>query len=369
MSGIFWPASYPLALMNQRPLKRPTLHDVAKKAGVAVSTVSGILNNRSDSWCSQQTRERVLAAAQTLDYRPNLMARALRLSRFQAATLVVPDLTNPLFALLARSIQRAMEQSGYELLIEDTEESLDREKKILNEVGSHNTDGLIFVPSGDLSQIAARLHEISRTFPVVQFGPAMPDTRIDTVEADFSKSQREAIDHLVGLGHRSIGYVDSLVDSFDGIHRVAIFREQLRQAGMVVDEKNLIRCRHNAADVRVATARWASETRPGERATAFLCTNDLTALGSIRGFLDAGLTVPEDFSVVGFDDIPLASYFPHPLTTIAQPVAEVAAAASRTLIDRIVGKLQGPATHQVFYTSLVMRETTAPPAAPDVRRA
>jgi LacI family transcriptional regulator len=254
-------------------------------------------------------------------------------------------------------------------LIEDTEESLDREKKILNEVGSHNTDGLIFVPSGDLSQIAARLHEISRTFPVVQFGPAMPDTRIDTVEADFSKSQREAIDHLVGLGHRSIGYVDSLVDSFDGIHRVAIFREQLRQAGMVVDEKNLIRCRHNAADVRVATARWASQTRPGERATAFLCTNDLTALGSIRGFLDAGLTVPEDFSVVGFDDIPLASYFPHPLTTIAQPVAEVAAAASRTLIDRIVGKLQGPATHQVFYTSLVMRETTAPPAAPDVRRA
>jgi LacI family transcriptional regulator len=369
MSGIFWPASYPLALMNQRPLKRPTLHDVAKKAGVAVSTVSGILNNRSDSWCSQQTRERVLAAAQTLDYRPNLMARALRLSRFQAATLVVPDLTNPLFALLARSIQRAMEQSGYELLIEDTEESLDREKKILNEVGSHNTDGLIFVPSGDLSQIAARLHEISRTFPVVQFGPAMPDTRIDTVEADFSKSQREAIDHLVGLGHRSIGYVDSLVDSFDGIHRVAIFREQLRQAGMVVDEKNLIRCRHNAADVRVATARWASETRPGERATAFLCTNDLTALGSIRGFLDAGLTVPEDFSVVGFDDIPLASYFPHPLTTIAQPVAEVAAAASRTLIDRIVGKLQGPATHQVFYTSLVMRETTAPPVVPDARRA
>ena len=369
MSGAFWPTSYPLALMNQRPLKRPTLHDVAKKAGVAVSTVSGILNNRSDSWCSRQTRERVLAAAQTLDYRPNLMARALRLSRFQAATLVVPDLTNPLFALLARSIQRAMEQSGYELLIEDTEESLDREKKILNEVGSHNTDGLIFVPSGDLSHIAARLHEISRTFPVVQFGPAMPDTRIDTVEADFSKSQREAIDHLVGLGHRSIGYVDSLGDSFDGIHRVAIFREQLRQAGMVVDEKNLIRCRHNAADVRVATARWASETRPGERATAFLCTNDLTALGSIRGFLDAGLTVPEDFSVVGFDDIPLASYFPHPLTTIAQPVAEVAAAASRTLIDRIVGKLQGPATHQVFYTSLVMRETTAPPAAPDARRA
>ena len=355
--------------MTQRPLKRSTLHDVAKKAGVAVSTVSGILNNRSDSWCSQQTRERVLAAAQTLNYRPNLMARALRLSRFEAATLVVPDLTSPLFALVARSIQRAMEQVGYELLIEDTEESLDREKKVLNDAASHNTDGLIFVPSGDLSQIAARLHEISRNFPVVLFGPAMPGTRIDTVEADFAKSQREAIDHLVTLGHRSIGYVDSLFERFDGSHRVAIFREQLREAGMVLDEKNLIRCRHNAADVRVATARWASETKPGERATAFLCTNDLTALGSIRGFLDVGLTVPEDVSVVGFDDIPLASYLPHPLTTMAQPVAQMGAAASRTLIDRIVGKMQGPATHQVFDASLVMRETTAPPAVPDARRA
>ena len=197
----------------------------------------------------------------------------------------------------------------------------------------------------------------------------MPGTRIDTVEADFSKSQREAIDHLVTLGHRSIGYVDSLVGRFDGSHRVAVFREQLQQAGMVLDEKNLIRCRHNAADVRVATARWASETKPGERATAFLCTNDLTALGSIRGFLDVGLTVPEDVSVVGFDDIPLASYLPHPLTAMAQPVAQMGAAASRTLIDRIVGKMQGAATHQVFDASLVIRETTAPPAAPDALRA
>ena len=353
----------------QHPLKRPTLRDVAENAGVAVSTVSSILNGRTDSWASQETKERVFAAARALNFRPNRMAQALRSSHFRAATLVVPDLTSPLFALVARSIQRAMEQVGYELLIEDTEESLDREKKILNDAASHNTDGLIFVPSGDSSQIAARLHEISRNFPVVLLGPAMPGTRIDTVEADFSKSQREAIDHLVTLGHRSIGYVDSLVGRFDGSHRVAVFREQLQQAGMVPDEKNLIRCRHNAADVRVATARWASETKPGERATAFLCTNDFTALGSIRGFLDVGLTVPGDFSVVGFDDIPLASYLPHPLTTMAQPVAQMGAAASRTLIDRIVGKMQGPATRQVFDTSLVIRETTAPPAAPDALRA
>ena len=349
--------------MTQRPLKRSTLHDVAKKAGVAVSTVSGILNNRSDSWCSQQTRERVLAAAQTLDYRPNLMARALRLSRFQAATLVVPDLTNPFFVLLARSFQRSMEQGGYELLIEDTEGDLEKEKRVLNDVASHNTDGVVLILSSDADLHAERLDELSRTFPLVIIGASVPGSRIDTLQSDWRNSLGKAIEHLVKLGHQSVGFVDSLVgrlsDSFDD--RVAIFREEVKRAGLVFDERNWIRSRHELAEVRLAAGRWGSQIPAVGGATAFICTNDFTALGTIRGFLDAGLSVPEDISVVGFDDIPLASYLPRPLTTIAQPVAQMAAAATKTLLDRISGKLKGPATRQVFATSLVIRESTAVP--------
>ncbi|MCX6845611.1 MAG: LacI family DNA-binding transcriptional regulator [Verrucomicrobia bacterium] len=345
----------------QHPLKRPTLRDVAENAGVAVSTVSSILNGRTDSWASQETKERVFAAARALNYRPNRMAQALRSSHFRAATLVVPDLTNPFFALLARAIQRSMEQAGYELLIEDSEGNLEREKKILNDVASHNTDGVILILSTDSALHAERLDELSRTFPVVQIGLPMPGSRIDTLQSDWTMSLRKAIDHLMKLGHRSLGFVDSMAGRNDVLGRVATFRNELKQVGLTLDQRNLVRCHHEVNDVRVATGRWASETVPGERASAFICTNDFTALGTIRGLLDAGLSVPDDISVVGFDDIPLASYLPRPLTTIAQPMAQMAAAASQILLDRISGKMQGPATHHIFATSLIIRESTAQP--------
>jgi DNA-binding LacI/PurR family transcriptional regulator len=343
------------------PAKRPTLHDVAKSAGVAVSTVSSILNNRPDSWSSQETRDRVFAAARQLQYKPNRMARALRLSRFQAATLVVPDLTNPLYALLARSIQRALEKSGYELLIEDTEESVEREKKILADVASHNTDGIIMVLSVDASVHASRIEELSRAFPIIIIGEEKVPSRVDTMHSDWRASLCQAIEHLIGMGHRSIGLVDSLEGREDVLLRVQIASEQMRLAGLPVDDRNVVHCRHNPEAVRLAVSRWAETTAPRDRATAFICTNDLTAIGSMRGLLDAGLRVPEDISLVGFDDIPLASYLPRPLTTIAQPVTQLGTAAAQTLLDRIAGRLQGPSTHQVFPTSLIIRESTAPP--------
>jgi DNA-binding LacI/PurR family transcriptional regulator len=345
----------------QPSLKRPTLHDVAKQAGVAVSTVSSILNDRPDSWSSQETRDRVLAAARTLHYKPNRMARALRLSCFNAATLVVPDLSNPFFALLARSIQRAMEQAGYQLLIEDSEENPQREQRILSDVASHNTDGIVLILCGGAQLHAARLEELSRTFPVVIFGSAMPEMNIDTLQSDWRVGVRKTLEHLSKLGHRSVGFVDSLADRGDYLERVAIFKEELEAVGLVLDEKNWVRCRHEVAEVRVAAGQWASQTPLGQRATAFVCTNDLAALGAIRGLLDAGLSVPDDVSIVGYDDIPLASYLPRPLTTIAQPITQMGAAASRTLIDRITGKLKGSPTHQIFPTFLVPRETTAAP--------
>jgi len=270
-------------------------------------------------------------------------------------------LTNPFFALLARSFQRAMEQAGYELLIEDTEEDLEKEKRVLNDVASHNTDGVVLVLSSDADLHAERLDELSRTFPVVLVGSPMPASRIDTLQSDWRNSLRKAIEHLVKLGHRSVGFVDSLAGRSDGLDRVTIFREELKRAGVAFDEKNWIRSRHEVAEVRVAAGRWGSQIPAVGGATAFICTNDFTALGTIRGLLDAGLSVPDDVSVVGFDDIPLASYLPRPLTTIAQPVVQMAAAATQTLLDRIGGKLKGPATHQVFATSLVVRESTAAP--------
>ena len=129
-----------------------------------------------------------MTAAKALDYRPNRMARALRTSRFHAATLLVPDLTNPLFALLARYIQRALEQAGNDLLIEDTEWNPAREEKILADVDSHNTDGIIIVPSVDASVYALRLKELSQNFPLVLIGPPLPEVQVDTLQAEIGRA-------------------------------------------------------------------------------------------------------------------------------------------------------------------------------------
>jgi LacI family transcriptional regulator len=275
--------------------KRATLHNVAKKAGVAVSTVSSILNNRPDSWSSQKTRERVLAAAKALDYRPNRMARALRTSRFHAATLVVPDLTNPLFALLARYIQRALEQAGNDLLIEDTEWNPAREEKILADVDSHNTDGIIIVPSVDASVYALRLKELSQNFPLVLIGPPLPNVQVDTLQADWKVSLAKVLDHLTKLGHQSIGFVDSLANRSDGLDRVAIFRHELAKLGLNLQDHNWVRCRHEVSEARVATGRWASETSANNRATAFVCTNDLTPLVASEAFSMQAFPCPKTF--------------------------------------------------------------------------
>ena len=236
-----------------------------------------------------------------------------------------------------------------------------KEEKILADVDSHNTDGIIIVPSVDASVYALRLKELSQNFPLILIGPPLPKVQVDTLQADWKVSLAKVLDHLTKLGHQSIGFVDSLATRSDGLDRVAIFRQELAKLGLNLQDHNWVRCRHEVSEVRVATGRWASETSAANRATAFVCTNDLTAIACIRGFLDAGLSVPEDVSVVGFDDIPMASYLPRPLTTIAQPVPQIAEAACQTLLDRIEGKLQGPGTHQIFSTSLVIRETTSAP--------
>jgi len=344
----------------ERSLKRPTLHNVAEMAGVAVSTASSILNGRSDSWSSQATRERVFAAVRALHYKPNRMARALRLNRFQAATLVVPDLTNPFYALLARSFQRSMESHGYELLVEETENDPQKETRTLEEAADHNNDGVIVVLL-DPAAHTAHLAELAQKAPVLLFGAPLPESPIDTLQSDARVSIGRAIEHLTGLGHRRVGFVDALSGVVDTVGRLAIFREEAARAGVEFDGSAHIGCTHDIAEARIAAGRWASQTPASARATALLCTNDVTAIGTIRGLLDAGLSVPGDVSVVGFDDIPVASYLTRPLTTISQPVAQMAAAATRTLLDRIGGKLDGPSTHQIFPTALIIRETTAAP--------
>lgn len=336
---------------------RAKLQDVALAAGVAVSTVSGILNSRSDSWASAETKKRVFEAARKLGYTPNRLARSLRLQHNSLALLVVPDLLNPFFAGLAREVTQAMESRGYEVTLEETEFKPEREARILNEVASRHVDGLIGVFARPASHVEI-LKKISVSFPVVVFGSPMATTQVDTLESDIRASLGEAIAHLRELGHRSVGFVDPLLGFDDPLARVHFFSDFAEHSGMQTTADWMIRCTSDLGHIRTTVSDWASHTRAGDRPTALFCMNDLTAIATIRGLKDAGLSVPRDISVIGFDNIALGAFLECPLTTIAQPLETMGQMATEILVNRISRQRVGPATHLTMPTRLIIRSST-----------
>lgn len=345
--------------------RRTTLRDVAKEADVAVSTVSGILTSRSDSWASEETRERVLAAAKKLGYHANQLARGLRLNRFQLVVAILPDITSPYFAALARALHRALEFKGYELLIEETEMKPAKEVRALQDLANRHIDGAICTLM-DASAHRPLLKELNARFPIIVAGGMVADADIDTIDIDCHQSLGEAIDHLVDLGHKRIGFVDSHFGFCDYNQRLEIFRAAMEAKGLGFPDSWLLRCTHSLSDIRHTVRNWAIAIPPKDRPTALCCLNDLTAMGAIRGLADLGLSVPRDISVVGFDDIFLADFLVCPLTTIALPADTLAQMAAELLVNRITGKVTGAATRIDLPTRFVVRESTGR-VTPEVR--
>jgi LacI family transcriptional regulator len=346
--------------------RRSTLRDVASESGVAVSTVSGILNNRSDSWVSQATRERVHAAAKKLDFIPNRLARGLRLNHHNMAFAILPDLNNPFFANLSRFLRISFESKGYELTSEETEFKRDRESRILEGLPARYSDGVI-ATLGNVSLHADFLKKLSQKLPLVILGPGFAESGLDTVGSDIKTGIQEAMMHLAELGHRQIGLIDSLMEVSDPIARQSVFRTQARQLGLTLGEESCVHCTCDLGHIRHAVQSWARALPPSNRPTALLCTNDMTALAAMRGLQDADLAVPADMSIIGCDNITLGEYLHCPLTTISQPTETLAQMASDILLGRITGQRVGPAASILLPTRLLIRSSTGRPPASKVR--
>lgn len=346
--------------------RRSTLRDVASESGVAISTVSGILNNRSDSWASQATRERVQAAAKKLDFIPNRLARGLRLNRHNMAFAILPYLNNPFFANLSRFLRISFESKGYELSFEETEFKRERESQILEGLPSRYIDGVI-VSLGNASLHSDFLRRLSKRLPLVILGPGFEGSGIDTVGSDIKIGIQEAMMHLAELGHRQIGLIDSLMEISDPIARQSVFRTQAKQLGLTLGEESCVHCTCDLGHIRHAVQSWARALPPSNRPTALLCTNDMTAIAAMRGLLDAGISVPADISLIGCDNITLGEFLACPLTTISQPTETLAQMASDILLGRITGQKVGEATNILLPTRLLIRSSTGRPATSKAR--
>lgn len=345
--------------------RRARLVDVAARAGVAPNTASTILNNRPDSWASQETRERVLLAAKELVYRPSKAALGVRLGRYHTIGLVVPDLHNPFFPVLADYLDQAVAPFGYDLILEHARNDLTAEQRCFRTILDRQVDGVaLFVSDPELHR--PFLAGLAASGPPAVALAAKPDIAlpIDAVVSDFTEGFTQAIDHLTALGHQRFAFLCALAKGQDDGNRPALYRTLLGAKGIAPEHIHFAHCEHHIASARDAFRDLLRRTRR-HRPTALIALNDLSAIGAMRAAADENLAVPRDLSIVGVDNIPLGAYLPVALTTISQPIKEMVARTASLLMQRIVGKAATRPTQTIFPTALLIRESTGqPPPSP-----
>ncbi|MFE1665337.1 LacI family DNA-binding transcriptional regulator [Microbacterium sp. P02] len=297
-----------------RPTKGVTISDVAARAGVSLSTVSRVLNDNPT--VDPVMADRVRAAAAELNYSANPLARSLVLGRTQTVAVVVPDLGNPTFQGILRGLSRAAAADGYHVLIADSAETVG-EESVLAVATRRRTDGIILcAPRMPLDELRALLPQIS---PVVLVNRA-PEAGTPVVAADYAAALREILDHLHAYGHRRYLYLAGTTRSASNAARLrAIAEFGAAHPDVTVDERE--------AGVDFESGERAAAGLGSTDATAILGFNDLVAMGAMSTLRAAGVRVPEDVSITGFDDIPFARHATPALTTASVPTGELGARA------------------------------------------
>ncbi|NIY76431.1 LacI family transcriptional regulator [Thalassospira sp. HF15] len=337
--------------------KIATIEDVARQAGVSIATVSRALHK--PDVVSETTREKVQTAIAATGYTANVMARNLRLNRSGMILLLVPDIGNPFFSSILSGIEKGASQAGYNVLIGDTQNDPEREATYAAYLRSNQADAMILL-NGRLPAPLAKA-PANATSPVVIACERIPGCALPTVIIDNDEASFVATRHLIDLGHTRIAHVSGPTGNILTTDRVTGYRRALKSAG-ITSEPNLIYRGDFSIDSGIAAGRALladAKTRP----TAVCCASDGMAIGVIVAAKEVGLRIPQDLSVVGFDDIPHAAAYDPPITTVRQPRRRLGEQAIALLLDRLGSKI--PSAHHdsgpvIVPTELIIRQSTGP---------
>lgn len=333
-----------------------TLRDVADRSGVSITTVSRILNNRETGVpVREETRQRILAAAKELDYRPNLLARGLRGSPSSLLGVIARDISDPFHIQILRGINETSRLRGYRLFLGHVDYQPEEAVTYSTMFEHSHADGIIVI--GDLEGGDATLDTLAQQHRFV-VGVTDRTTRrqIPGVYADNTAGTVLALDHLWNLGHRSIMCVSDS-RTYDGRMRIDRYERFLRDRGAGDRIQVFITDQEPAPSFELGTRIFKSLT-----ATAVFATSDATAIGLMQAAFQAGIPIPERLSMVGYDDIDLAPYTIPPLTTVSQTGVEMGRSAARLLFDMIDRTLNREEVGDVILApNLVVRQSTAPP--------
>jgi DNA-binding LacI/PurR family transcriptional regulator len=327
------------------------LKDVARVAGVSVSTVSRVLTG--SPLVNDETRARVKRAMEELDYRPNRVARRLRRDTARASLigLIVPDIQNPFFAELVRGVESIAQKHGYMVFLGNSDEDGANEKRYVDLMRAESVDGLILPPSSDIAQTVSGLARAG--LPVVCVDRRLPKVALDTVIADNVHGAQEAVEHLLRIGHRRIGFVGGRPQLSTTQERLQGYRLALEEHGVAFDAA-LVR----EGDSRQSGGRHMAREllTLSEPPTALLVGNNLMTLGALETIHAMGLRIPDDVAIVGYDDMPWALALNPPLTAVRQPSYEIGRRGAELLLQRIDDPKRSTSL-VVLQPELVVRES------------
>jgi LacI family transcriptional regulator/LacI family repressor for deo operon, udp, cdd, tsx, nupC, and nupG len=339
---------------SRRPV---SIQDIAEAAGVSHSTVSRALHD--SHLISPEVRQRIQELAHEMGYTPNAVAQSLKGRRTNTVGLVVTSISDPFAGRVVRGIEDVAQAANVSVFLSVSNNDPERELEVIETFHRRRVDGVISATAQIRGPYVERLAQIKMPTVLINQQLAAEGERLHCVDADDLGGARQAVDHLLALGHRAVGYIGVSDRLQSSQRRLAGYRASLAAAGVVPDDGWIwtvpARPGFHADDVGAGQALLPELLRAG--VTAVFCYNDMIAVGVLLACRELGLSVPDQLSVVGYDDVELARYVTPPLTTVHQPKLRLGELAMQMLLDVLEGR---PVANHVLSTELVMRASTAP---------
>jgi len=327
-----------------------TIKDVAEKAGVSTSTVSHVINNTR--FVSEESKQSVLKAIDELNYYRDVRARGLATGKTHIIGLIVSDITNPFFPELIRGAETFAAQQGYDVFLCNTGYDPERTSSLVRRLIEKKVDGTIIMTTE--MEYALVVSLTTKKIPVVLLDWGITDILVSNIKENFHKGIEEAIDHLVKLGHRNIAFISGPLNLKTAKTRRDAFLSLIKKYAVIMEEPIIIQ-----GDWKISGGELAAERilNAPNHPTAILASNDLMAIGAMRKIKEVGLQIPKDISIIGLDDIFLASVVDPPLTTINLPRYEIGKIAWNLLNYSMQNKDE-MGKEEIVNTSLIVRNST-----------
>ncbi|MFZ2286311.1 MAG: LacI family DNA-binding transcriptional regulator [Bacteroidales bacterium] len=330
------------------------IRELAKLINLSTTTVSRVLNGKSEKYrISSKTAQRVIKAAQEYEYSPSKIARGLKMDRTDTIGLIIPDISNPFFADIAQSIEKEARMKGFSLILCDSGDDLNDEKELIGLLRSHKVDGMIIAPVGTRFEHIIQVYNSG--IPIVVIDRCFPDINVPSITSDNYQGGYDAVNYLISLGHKKIICIQGKPESLPSKERLRGYIDACKENDIKIDKDFIMGDSFTIENgYRQTRIIFSMENPP----TAVFAFSNLISLGVIKAVNEMGMKIPDDISLISFDEQPYSAYLSTPMTTVSQKKSEIGQLSIDVLLKYIMNKeYWKKVVYMKLKTSLIIRDS------------